>query len=132
MQERHRHGQNVLVDAEDRPMLIDFSDARLTSGCLDPITLELSPVFHPDANGARGDWPGAEQIGNWFDLDAYLVDCPIADYIRACRDWLWRVARSDGEVATVLAAYGIRQLKYKNTDHNLAKALIAAALDRLE
>ena len=54
------HGKNVLVDMDAHPVLIDYADVRTTTGCLDPVTLELSTVFHPACGTARGNWPNPD------------------------------------------------------------------------
>ncbi|MBB3973375.1 phosphotransferase [Hansschlegelia beijingensis] len=43
------HGMNILFDGSGQPVLIDFGDVGVGSSCVDPVTLELSTVFHPDA-----------------------------------------------------------------------------------
>jgi hypothetical protein len=125
------HGKNVLVNNEGAPMLIDYADFGHTSGVLDPITAELSVVFHPGAADARSDWPSAQRIAEYFDLDAYLDGCPFPDYIRSCRAWQLAVG-GEHEIAAVVLAYSLRQLRYEDTDHALARALIEAALEQLD
>jgi Phosphotransferase enzyme family len=75
LQHGDMHGKNVLVDPACEPVLIDYGDVRRTTGCLDPMTLELSAIFHPGAATARGEWPTPEQAASWDDLDNYLEGC---------------------------------------------------------
>ena len=65
-------------------MLIDYGDVRRANAALDPVTLELSAVFHPDIAGVLGDWPTVDQISNWADIDAYCKNCPtpVDDFVR--------------------------------------------------
>ena len=124
------HGKNVLVNREGAPMLIDYADFGHTSGVLDPVTAELSAVFHPGATTARGSWPSVAQISAYFDLETYLEECPFPKYVRACRAWQDAVGH-ELEITVVVLAYAIRQLRYEETDHELATALVEAAVERL-
>jgi hypothetical protein len=85
------HGSNVLVSADNSTVLIDYGDVAEGSGSLDPITLELSLIFHPQGVHL-GSWPSLEQARRWGDLDAYLVGSPVAEFVRECRAWAGRVA----------------------------------------
>jgi CheY-like chemotaxis protein len=125
------HGKNVLVNNEGAPMLIDYADFGYTSGALDPVTAELSAVFHPGAADARGDWPSAQRISEYFDPEGYLDGCPFPDYIRACRAWQQAVG-GEQEIAAVVLAYALCQLGYDDTDQERAKALIGAAVEQVE
>lgn len=131
MQHGDLHGENVLVDRSGTPILIDYAKTSAASGCLDPVTLELSAVFHPGAQGARGDWPSEGQISAWRDLDAYLVGCPFPAFVRAARLWINAVASSEQEVDAIVLAYALRQLRYSASIRPLALALIGAAHDGL-
>jgi hypothetical protein len=121
------HPLNVLVDAAGEVVLVDFAHAADAPASLDPLTLELALVFHPDL---ASDWPSAEQLAFWWKLDEYLVECPYPAFVRACREWAHEVAGSDGEVAAVAYAYGIRQLRWSGA-RDRALALIEAVIPRL-
>lgn len=124
LQHGDMHGKNVLVNAASEPMLIDYADVRRTTGCLDPVTLELSAVFHPAAQTARLDWPTEAQAAAWDDLDAYVENCPFEEYIRACREWTKAVAAAPEEVNAVVLAYCLRQLQFPLCPKPIAGALI--------
>jgi CheY-like chemotaxis protein len=131
LQHGDMHGKNVLVNPACQPVLIDYGDVRRTTGCLDPMTLELSAIFHPEAQSVRGAWPTPTQAASWDDLDRYLEDCPFEQYIRACREWTNAVAASPQEVDAVLLSYCLRQLRYDGCAESIASALINAACARL-
>jgi CheY-like chemotaxis protein len=131
LQHGDMHGKNVLVNAACEPMLIDYADVRVTTGCLDPITLELSAVFHPAAQAARGDWPTEAQARGWSDPDVYLENCPFEGYVRACREWTLAVAATPEEIDAVVLAYSLRQLQFPRCPRPLGAALIEAACARL-
>ena len=91
---------------------------------MDPITLELSLLFHPDSPGAGGAWPTLQDAHVWGDLDAYVACCPFAQFVRECRSWALRAAAGKREVAASAYAYLVRQLKYRDTRKELALALL--------
>lgn len=132
LQHGDMHGKNVLVNAACAPMLIDYADVRKTSGCLDPLTLELSAVFHPAAETARGSWPTDAQAARWNDLDAYVEDCPFEGYIRECREWTMAVAAQPAEVDAVVLCYCLRQMRFPSCPNPIAAALVETACSRLD
>jgi CheY-like chemotaxis protein len=125
------HGLNVLVSQRGEPTLIDYGDVRRANSALDPITLELSALFHPVMAGRLGLWPSLHQAAAWFDLDGFCVGCPIPDYVRACRDWATTVSAGEGEMLATAYAFAMRQLKYADANHDLARALADGARSRL-
>ena len=70
------HGCNILVAADEEIVLIDYGYVGEGPAGLDPVTLELSFLFHPEAAGVAGEWPSLEQARVWGALDAYVVNCP--------------------------------------------------------
>ncbi|MGH2941049.1 MAG: response regulator [Solirubrobacterales bacterium] len=125
------HGLNVLVSQRDEPTLIDYGDVRNANAALDPITLELSALFHPVMGGRLGLWPSLAQAADWIDLDTFSVGCPIPDYVRACREWAVAVSAGEGEILATAYAFALRQLKFPDTNHDLARAIAMGAYDRL-
>lgn len=117
------HGCNVLV-SQAQVALIDYGDVDRGPASLDPVTLELSLLFHPDSPDRTGLWPSADQARRWGDLDAYLEDCPFPEFVRECRNWALRVAAGNREVAVSAYSYLARQLKYDDTDKDRTLALL--------
>ena len=117
------HGCNVLV-SQKGVALIDYGDICDGPSSLDPVTLELSLLFHPDAPDRTGVWPSSEQARKWGDLGTYLEGCPFPEFVRECRDWALRVGPGAREVAASAYSYLVRQLKYDDTDKVRAIALI--------
>ncbi|MBB3147740.1 CheY-like chemotaxis protein [Phyllobacterium trifolii] len=130
-QHNDMHALNVLFDNQARGMVIDFNDAGASFAATDPITLELSLIFHKDYAILGTLWPTADQMALWSDVESYVQDCAFADFIRACRKWALEVAGSPEEVIATSYAYGLRQLKYPDTRKELARALIRAAISSL-
>lgn len=105
------HGENVLVDPDVNPLLIDFGDVgRLPVG-LDPLVLESSLVFHPRSPFLSSGWPTDDQLENWSDLDSFVVGCPGPAFVRACRTWQ-RALIDDRVADAILWSHAARQLKY--------------------
>jgi CheY-like chemotaxis protein len=121
------HGGNILVRSDGTCVLIDYGDVGEGPASLDPITLELSLLFHPRQPLRGCGWPSTGQAQYWgSDLDKYLNQCPAANFIKACRGWSQDVAAGQREVAAAAYTYLARQLKYADTDKNLALALLDA------
>ena len=117
------HGRNILV-SPDGTALIDYGDVGEGPASLDPVTLELSLLFHPDSPDTAGAWPSPEQARGWGDLDLYLEGCPFPQFVRECRAWALRAAAGKREVAASAYSYLVKQLKYEDTNKDLALALL--------
>jgi hypothetical protein len=119
------HGQNVLVDGQAEPILIDYAEVRRGAAALDPVTLELSAMLHPKSP-LKGLWEGAEPA-LWMKSSDFFAQSPYRPFFLSLRKWAHDVAASDGEVCAAAYAYCIRQLKYDDVDKDLAAQLAAAA-----
>lgn len=118
------HGENVLVSPDGSAVIIDYGDVDEGTASLDPVTLELSLLFHPKGPLRGGAWPSHAQAASWGNLDQYVQGCPAEAFVRECRSWAGRVAAGNREVAVTAFAYLMRQLKYDDTDKALALALL--------
>jgi CheY-like chemotaxis protein len=123
------HGQNVLVDAQADPILIDYAEVRRGPAALDPVTLELSAMLHPKSP-MRGLWDGAD-AALWAKPSDFFAQSPHRPFFLALRKWAHAVAATDGEVCAAAYAYCIRQMKYDDVDKELAARLAAAAASAL-
>lgn len=121
------HGLNVLVNGAGEPRMIDFGRVGDATAALDPVTLELSLLFHPDHPDLGGGWPTPEQLSDWGNRPGYLEECPVPAYVDACRTWAFDVAGSNAEVFATVYAYAVRQLSFPATDRARALRLIEAA-----
>ena len=117
------HGKNVLV-SEAGVALIDYSDVGFGPASLDPITLELSLLFHPRNAHRDSAWPSAEMAERWGDVEAYARGCPYERFVHVCRGWARQVGAGNREIAASAYAYLLRQLKYADTDKRLALSLL--------
>jgi hypothetical protein len=124
------HGGNVHATVDRAPVLIDFGRVAITPACLDPITLEVSALTHPDAKLVLGGWPTAQQAQNWHS-QAYVDASPIRPFVAQCRAWVGRVVRGDRDRDAMLYAYALRQLKYPATPPEIPINLCQGAANRL-
>lgn len=118
------HGENVLISEDGQVVLIDYGDVGEGPSALDPITLELSLLFHPQGALRGSGWPASEQARKWGDIENYTMDCPASDFVRACRSWAEKNGAGKREIAASAYAYLIRQLKYADTDKDLVLQLL--------
>lgn len=123
------HGDNVLVAAE--AALIDFASVADAPTPLDPVSLELSLLFHPHAPNWSGNWPTESQLENWTDFDAYVVDCPFESFVRACREWSASVRRGNIDVDACVYAYTAAQARFDTSDESRLGALMWGVAARL-
>jgi hypothetical protein len=117
------HGSNVLLSTEQSAVVIDYGDVAEGPATLDPITLELSLIFHPQ-RPLLNPWPSIEQAVQWGVLNVYLEGCPVAEFVRECRAWASRVGAGQREIAASAYSYLVRQLKYQDTNKMVALALL--------
>jgi hypothetical protein len=125
------HGDNVLVDEQGRPILLDYGRVTRASAAADPVALELSAYLHGDQDD--DGWPTVEQAERWYDLDHYVEGCGFESYLRACRDWSTAVATGKDDLAANVLAAGLRRLRYAATmrQRELAAAVVRGAVSRL-
>jgi CheY-like chemotaxis protein len=127
-QHRDLHCANVVFDGRNQAMLIDFGDTGLSYAAADPVTLELSTVFHSQRANLPAGWPLEENMLAWPDLAAFTRGCGFTPFIQACRQWANAEAGSADEVIAAGYGYAMRQLKYQDTDKQLARALIRSCI----
>jgi CheY-like chemotaxis protein len=120
------HGENIVFDAGGIGMVIDYNDTGPSFASVDPVTLELSVIFHKNHKMLGTAWPAIANMQAWPELDRYLQDCPFPTFVSQCREWALAAANTPDEVLAVAYGYAMRQLKYQDTRKDLARALIQA------
>lgn len=125
------HCGNVLVKSDGGAVLIDFGDAGPGFTCLDPIALELSLLFHPDAQkfGLRNSL--IDHLEKWPNIDIFAESDPLRNTIVACREWSHDVGGSDQAVLACAYAYAMRQLKYDTVDPAITLGFLSLLAERL-
>jgi serine/threonine protein kinase len=124
------HGDNILIDSQGRPLLIDFGDVGDAFAVTDPIVLETSLAFHKSGplRAHQGfedfDWSG------WFDFDLARATDLYAPVIRAARNW---GASVDSESARFAMYYAhcMRQVKYGEIPVPSLLKFARSCLDRI-
>lgn len=123
------HGENILVDSRGLPVLIDFGDAGWCAPGLDPITLEMSLLFHSEKPVRGLSQMTVEQAAKWGDVDYFAAVAGAPEFVRACRQW---ALEAGGEAAYGTAyAHAMRQLKYGDVSPRLALAVARSARSML-
>ena len=120
------HGENVLIVEDSRPVLVDFAYTEPGPAVLDPVTLEMSFVFHP-ASPLRRAPEGTVNFERWADGD-YLVGTQLGGIVARCRQWALR-GRTTAEFLALSYAHALRHVKHSETvqpKHALAVARSAA------
>lgn len=126
------HGENVRVDSNGEPQMIDFGSCDMAVSAVDPVTLELSVLFHPAAAAVlAGVMPSPDVAGHWADRTTYLDGCPSAPYVGACRDWAVLEGASNEELYATAYGYAVRQLRFPGTDQALAAQIAASCAHKL-
>lgn len=120
------HGENVLIDRRGNPVMIDFGDCGESPSCLDPVTLEMSVLFHKDRPGDL-EWLSREVCAEWPDAGRFAAASPYPEFILACRAWANSVANARA-CAAVAYAHAMRQLKYPDVEPWQALAVASSAL----
>jgi len=123
------HPGNIMVKDDGSPALIDFGRVGRYSAAVDPIALEMSLLFHPHTKALLDGWNPLGNVDKWWDVHAFTADCPIADFIMACRAWAEEVSSCRREWICVGYAVASRQLKFRDTDHGLAARIVKAAIE---
>ncbi|END9080142.1 response regulator [Yersinia enterocolitica] len=125
------HGGNVLVNQAGTPILIDFGDVGFKYTGLDPITLEMSLIFHPDCVVSEISHEIRPSINNWPNIDRYCQDNPFREVIKYCRDWAYDISGDDKSVLAAGYAFAVRQLKYDTISADDTIVLIKRIVDAI-
>lgn len=125
------HGENVLVDRHDRPILIDFGDVNFGPAVVDPVTLELSILFHTLGPARGTDWARTVDWRLWPDVERFADGSPFEAFIHECRNWA--LERDSPEAICAFAyAHAMRQLKYPDVQMEIALGVARGSLAFLD
>lgn len=122
------HGKNLFVTDQRAPFLVDFAHTRVQHGPVDPVSLELSMIFHPSSPVY-----GVVDVAvcdNWFDASTLEAASPLGAVAKACRRWCSEDGYGTAEHALATLLYALWILNHTDAPR-LALALAEAAVKQL-
>jgi CheY-like chemotaxis protein len=122
------HGENVMIDDDHRPFVIDFAQTGPAAVSLDPVVLELSLTFHEKGRAAVSSEPNVDALATWPDAEAFARSGPFPDFVRAARDWA--ESNGAGRRPVLANAYGhaVRQLAYEDINPDWVRAVVTGVI----
>jgi serine/threonine protein kinase len=124
------HGENILVDNAGRPLLIDFGDVAMAPTPMDPVTLELSLLYHTEGPARDNALSAGVNWGAWPILSECYGDGPLAAFAAECRTWAYEVA-DHRSVMAFGYSQSLRQLKYSDVSHDICRTIAQSCLAEL-
>lgn len=128
-----RHGDlhpgNILID-NGRAVLIDFDSETFAAGALDPITMLISTLVHPDSPIRGAAWPDPAHIASTFATQEFGRGHPCADWFGGVQDWIQECQTSEREYWALVLAYAGRQLRYRDVKEDGATVVRILAIAR--
>lgn len=110
-----RHGDlhvaNIMI-AGSEAVLIDFDSNCFGSALLDPVTLFLSTLVHPDSPLRGAGWPDATEIEANLGTDRFGVTHAGSPFFGATRQWISSRRSNQREFWGVVLGFCARQLRY--------------------
>lgn len=132
------HPSNVMVDGMGEvPVLIDFDSNCFAAGLLDPVTLLLSTLTHPNSPIHGDMWPSTTEISQTFGTDTFASEHPAGAWFAAVWTWVVEKWTSEREFWGLVLAYCVRQFAYKDVKEDAAVfsrvvTLAGMAISRLQ
>lgn len=122
------HPANILID-NGQAVLIDFDSEVFAAGALDPITLLLSTLVHPDSPIRGSGWPGVAEIESTFATDSFGQGHPCELWFHGVQGWIEECKTSEREYWALVLAYAGRQLRYQDVldDSEVVDRVLAIA-----
>lgn len=127
-----RHGDlhpgNVLIDKE-QAVLIDFDSEAFAAGALDPITMLISTLVHPNSPIRGTLWPDTSEITSNFATAEFGNGHPCELWFRGVQEWIDECRASEREYWALVLAYAGRQLRYSDVleEPEIVSRLVAIA-----
>jgi CheY-like chemotaxis protein len=125
------HGDNILVGDTGEPVLIDFSRVGRAATCLDPLTIEMSLLFHRTGKVISAGWPTEQNLQHWDDVNAFSQNSPAAEVIVQLRQWASENAQGRRALYATAYSLAVRQLKYADTDKSFVVKIVESILDAM-
>ena len=115
------HGENMFVLENQNPLLIDFGLTGTYPGPMDPVSLELSTIFH--------ELSPLYPVISRQDCEAWF-DRPYSEAIQSCRSWAAGVGHSETDYALSALLYALWVIKHA-ADPIKASLIAGAAIEVL-
>ncbi len=122
------HGENILVVDHSSPFLIDFAYTDDLVGPVDPVSLELSFLFH-EKSPLRGSLDGHD-LNGWWDAAFLARTGGFGRFARVCRAWSEATGHDSRAYAVITLLYSLWILEH-TTNHELALRIADVAMDAL-
>ncbi len=126
------HGGNILVSKDLIPVLIDFGDVSEGALPLDVSTLLLSHFFHPETANELISSIGVYKITASIENLKFPAEWSLSEPMNFIIQWL--TSHSSESARTIYASiysYTLRQLKFEDTNKELALALLEICRQKL-
>ena len=117
------HGNNILIDSNGAPIVIDYENVALRTSSIDPVTLELCSYFHTNSPYSSSDWPPIEIAKKW-GTEEYINSSQTTEVTRSCFAWAESVSAGHREIAVSAYSYLLWQLKFKKTNKDRIKNVL--------
>ncbi|EOD9097904.1 TPA: phosphotransferase [Pseudomonas aeruginosa] len=126
------HGGNILVSRELSPVLIDFGDVSEGALPLDVSTLLLSHFFHPETADELIASIGINEIIAAVNKLEFPTEWSLGEAMNFIIQWL-KDHSSDSErtIFASIYSYTLRQLKFDDTNKELALGILEVCRTRL-
>jgi CheY-like chemotaxis protein len=120
------HLANVLI-VDDGPVLIDFDRNAEAAAAVDPVTLLLTSLVHPNSPIRAAAWPDVHAIESTFGTEKFGIGHSSEEWIAAVWAWISDASRGRNEIWASVLAVGARQLRYEDVrrDPELLSRVIA-------
>lgn len=122
------HPANILLD-DGHAVLIDFDSSEFAAGALDPVTLLISTLVHPDSPLRGSAWPSAQEIDRAFGSRDFGRGHSHEAWFDGVGAWAEERRASEREFWALVMAYAGRQLRYSDVtnDASVTERLLALA-----
>lgn len=107
------HPANILID-NGHAVLIDFDSEVFAAGALDPITMFISTLVHPDSPIRGAAWPGVAEIEATFATKDFGQGHACESWFRGVQSWIDECRTSEREYWALVLAYAGRQVRYED------------------
>jgi len=116
----------VLID-NDQAVLIDFDSTTFAAGALDPVTMLISTLVHPDSPIRGASWPDASEITASFATSDFGREHVCRAWFQGVLEWIEECRASQREFWALVLTYAARQLRYQDVlaDEEVVERVVA-------